>query len=351
MNLVESLLHALKANGARQIFGIPGDFALPYFKHHRGIQDPAALHALARAGRGIRGRCVGEDRWQSLGVAAVTYGAGRTQHDQLNRRGLRRESRPWSCSPAGRARGSRVRGCCLHHQAKSLDSQYQHLRGDHLRPARASTTPRARRPTSRACSASCLKPLGARCTSRSRATWSNVSCAPVVPALAAAADFDAGRARRLRRRGVGNASPAREAPGADDRRRGAPLPAGGEGGATSRAGSAIPVVTCFMGRGLLADSGGAPARRHLHGRGGPARGDRSSSRSSDGLCMLGVILCGHQLRGLGEEDRHEEDASSRLQRPTCAIGYHAYSHDIPLAALVERPPRAHCRTREKTAGR
>jgi indolepyruvate decarboxylase len=32
MNLTESLLHALKDHGARQIFGIPGDFALPYFR-------------------------------------------------------------------------------------------------------------------------------------------------------------------------------------------------------------------------------------------------------------------------------------------------------------------------------
>ena len=32
MNLTESLLQALKANGARQIFGIPGDFALPFFR-------------------------------------------------------------------------------------------------------------------------------------------------------------------------------------------------------------------------------------------------------------------------------------------------------------------------------
>ena len=31
MNLAESLLHALRAHGARQIFGIPGDFALPFF--------------------------------------------------------------------------------------------------------------------------------------------------------------------------------------------------------------------------------------------------------------------------------------------------------------------------------
>ncbi len=32
MQLGEALLHALKAHGAREVFGIPGDFALPFFK-------------------------------------------------------------------------------------------------------------------------------------------------------------------------------------------------------------------------------------------------------------------------------------------------------------------------------
>ena len=32
MNLTESSLHALKAHGVRLIFGIPGHFALPYFR-------------------------------------------------------------------------------------------------------------------------------------------------------------------------------------------------------------------------------------------------------------------------------------------------------------------------------
>ena len=32
MNLSEVLLHALKEHGAREIFGIPGDYALPFFK-------------------------------------------------------------------------------------------------------------------------------------------------------------------------------------------------------------------------------------------------------------------------------------------------------------------------------
>ena len=32
MNIAESLLAALKKQGAREIFGVPGDFALPFFK-------------------------------------------------------------------------------------------------------------------------------------------------------------------------------------------------------------------------------------------------------------------------------------------------------------------------------
>ncbi len=32
MQLGEALLHAPKAHGAREVFGIPGDFALPFFK-------------------------------------------------------------------------------------------------------------------------------------------------------------------------------------------------------------------------------------------------------------------------------------------------------------------------------
>ena len=31
-NLTQALLHALKARGATEIFGIPGDFALPLFR-------------------------------------------------------------------------------------------------------------------------------------------------------------------------------------------------------------------------------------------------------------------------------------------------------------------------------
>jgi len=49
MNLSEALLHALKEHGAREIFGIPGDYALPFFKvvdaHRPAAVDPGAQPA------------------------------------------------------------------------------------------------------------------------------------------------------------------------------------------------------------------------------------------------------------------------------------------------------------------
>ena len=62
MQLAESLLHALKAHGAREIFGIPGDFVLPCYKvietsrilpHFELSHEPAvgfAADAAARTG-------------------------------------------------------------------------------------------------------------------------------------------------------------------------------------------------------------------------------------------------------------------------------------------------------------
>ena len=73
--LAEQLLLALKGYGAKEIFGIPGDFVLPFFKEIEayGIlplytlsHEPAIGFAADAAGR-YHG---------TLGVACITYGAG-----------------------------------------------------------------------------------------------------------------------------------------------------------------------------------------------------------------------------------------------------------------------------------
>src|SRR3979490_1683304 len=73
--LAVALLQALKDHGAREIFGIPGDFVLPLFKvieesrilpHFTLSHEPAVGFAADAAARSHPG----------LGVAVVTYGAG-----------------------------------------------------------------------------------------------------------------------------------------------------------------------------------------------------------------------------------------------------------------------------------
>ena len=94
MNVSEALLHALKAAGAGQIFGIPGDFALPFFKAvgesrilplYTLSHEPAVGFAADAAARTAGG----------LGVAAVTYGAG--AFNLVNRVAgrMRKRSRWW----------------------------------------------------------------------------------------------------------------------------------------------------------------------------------------------------------------------------------------------------------------
>ena len=64
MNLTESLLHALVDHGARQIFGIPGDFALPYFRiiEQTGILPLHTLSDRPRVDIAYGGSCTAGKR-------------------------------------------------------------------------------------------------------------------------------------------------------------------------------------------------------------------------------------------------------------------------------------------------
>ena len=89
MNLTQQLLLALKARGATEVFGIPGDFALPLF----GAIEKAAilpLHTLSHEpGLGFAADAAARVRG-GLGVAAVTYGAGALNMINPRRQRLRR---------------------------------------------------------------------------------------------------------------------------------------------------------------------------------------------------------------------------------------------------------------------
>ena len=75
MNLATALLHGLKDYGAAEIFGIPGDFALPFFKviEESGILP---LYTLTHEpGVGFAADAAARFHYRPS-VAAVTYGVG-----------------------------------------------------------------------------------------------------------------------------------------------------------------------------------------------------------------------------------------------------------------------------------
>ena len=121
MHLGEALLLALKHCGAREIFGIPGDFVLPFFDviEQSAIlplytlsHEPAVGFAADAAARiGAR-----------PGVAVVTYGAGAL--NMVNAVALAfAEKSPLIVISGAPGKHESGFGLLLHHQVKCLDSQ------------------------------------------------------------------------------------------------------------------------------------------------------------------------------------------------------------------------------------
>lgn len=119
--LAGSLLQGLKDHGARELFGIPGDFVLPFFKvieesgilpHYTLSHEPAVGFAADGAARYHSG----------LGVAVVTFGAG--AFNLVNAiTGAYAERSPVVVIAGAPGAGERLSGFVLHHQARSVDTQ------------------------------------------------------------------------------------------------------------------------------------------------------------------------------------------------------------------------------------
>jgi indolepyruvate decarboxylase len=119
--LATSLLQGLKDHGARELFGIPGDFVLPFFKvieesgilpHYTLSHEPAVGFAADAAARYHSG----------LGVAVVTFGAG--AFNLVNAiAGAYAERSPVVVIAGAPGADERVSGFVLHHQARSVGTQ------------------------------------------------------------------------------------------------------------------------------------------------------------------------------------------------------------------------------------
>ena len=322
MNLARQLLTALKDYGVKEIFGIPGDFALPLFKviEESNIlplytlsHEPAVGFAADAAAR----------FHTRPSVAAVTYGAGAL--NMVNPiAAAYAEKSPVIVISGGPGQADRSTGLLVHHQAKQLHSQvqvYKEVTCDQALLDNPSQAPEQ------------LARVLGNCIIESRPVYIEVPrdqvtqpCDPV-PILppTAACDTDALNACTAE---IIDALGRARAPvlmvGVETRRYGLEQ----EVALLSRK-LGIPVVTTFMGKGLLA---GQPV--DLRGTYMGMAGDQSLTQlveSSDGLFLLGVLLSDTNF-GISEK-KIDLRKTILACDGSVSLGFHIYP-DIPLRELV-----------------
>ena len=319
-NLSLVLLEALKQHGADALFGLPGDFVLPFFRHaeQSGILP---LHTLSHE-PGVGFAADGAARYRG-GPGVVTYGAGAL--NLVNAvAGAYAEKVPLvviSGAPGALERG---KGLLLHHQSRSLESQlaiFREITCDQVVLDDAREAP--------ALIARALR----HCLSQSRPVYIELPrdmvdapCAPVTPLPPPAWDPDAVQAcaREVLRR-LGAASRPLLLVGIEIRRAGVERKV-----AQLARRLRIPVATTLMGRGLLAGQDAPLLGTYLGVAGDPAV--TRAVEEADALLMLGVLLSDTNF---GVSARKIDMRGSILALDgQVALGHHVYP-GIPIGALLD----------------
>ncbi|KQV90319.1 indolepyruvate/phenylpyruvate decarboxylase [Massilia sp. Root351] len=322
MNLSTSLLQALKAYGARELFGLPGDFVLPFFQqaeqaaalplytlsHEPGVGF--AADAAARYGGG-------------LGVAVITYGAGALNMVNAVAASYAEKVPLVVISGAPGAR-ERSNGFLLHHQTRSLDSQlaiFREITCDQVVLDNAAEAP------------ALIARALANCVAQSRPVYIELPrdmvaapCAPVPVLPPPAADPDAVRAcaaEVLRR--LSDARRPLLLVGIEIRRYGIEHKV-----ARLAQLLRVPVATTIMGRGLLADEDAPLLGTYLGVAGDPAV--TRAVEEADALLMLGVLLSDTNF-GVSARKIDMRGSIQALDGQV-ALGHHVYP-GIPLEALID----------------
>jgi indolepyruvate decarboxylase len=322
MNLAESLLTALRDHGARQVFGIPGDFVLQFFKvvEESGILP---LHTLSHepsvgfaADAAARIGC-------APGVAVVTYGAGAL--NMVNPvAAAYAEKSPLVVVSGAPGRNEGRSGLLLHHQVKRLDSQFEIYR--EITCDQALLDDPARAPDR-------IARVLRSCIEQSRPVYFEFprslvfdECEPVrrLPESAFDAEAVAACADEIMERIEGAARPVMMV-GVEVRRY----------GIESRVAELarrlhVPVVTSFMGRGLLAGSQVPVLGTYLGLTAHPDVG--RPVEESDCLLLFGVTMSDTNF-GVSEGRVDYRNSILAVDR-SVSMGFHRYGN-IPLAALVD----------------
>jgi len=338
MNVGESLLHALRDHGAQQVFGIPGDFVLPFFKV---VEESAILPLYTLSHEPSVGFAADAAARVSCapGVAAVTYGAGALNMVNPVAAAYAEKSPLVVISGAPGQRESRG-GMLLHHQVKRLDSQfaiYREITCDQASLHDPASAPRE------------IARVLHSCLTQSRPVYFELPrdvvfepCARVqrlpeagfdAEAVAACADEIMERLRRAARPvmmvGVEVRRFGLEARVAELARR-----------------MHVPVVTSFMGRGLLANCDVPVVGTYLGLTAHPEVGQ--PVEESDCLLLFGVIV----------SDTNFGVSEGRIDARRCVLaadravtmGFHRYGN-VPLAALVDELTRRLSDQSPRSAGR
>ncbi|MDJ0613675.1 MAG: indolepyruvate/phenylpyruvate decarboxylase [Rhizobiaceae bacterium] len=323
MKLAHALLEALKHYGAGEIFGIPGDFALPFFKEIEATgtlplytlsHEPAVGFAADAAAR-YRG---------TIGIACVTYGAGALNMVNPVATAYSEKS-PLVVISGAPGTDERNFSFGLHHQVKHLDSQMMIMKEVTCAQCVLDDPDTAPQEIARVLTAArrMARPVyielprnmvGAEVNPVPGFTPSEPDMDAVTAAAKATLDL------------LEKASSPALMLGVEIRRFGL------EHAVTKLAEKlGIPAVTSFMGRGILAETGAPVAGTYLGLAG--EENVRQLIERSDGLLMLGVIMSdtnfGVSKRELDmRQTVHAIDGEIRFP-------HHLYPN-VPISAFVEK---------------
>ena len=320
-SLATVLLQALKDHGAREIFGIPGDFVLPLFKvieesrilpHFTLSHEPAVGFAADAAARYHLG----------LGVAVVTYGAG--AFNLVNAvAGAYAERSPVVVIAGAPGARDRAAGFMLHHQARTIDTQLAVFREVTCDQAVLNDPASAPAEIARVLRSARERALPVYIEFPRDMVAAQVEPVPVLPRRGADPDALAECADEIVARLAAAKSPVIMVDveirryGIEDRV------------AELARRLALPVVTTFMGRGLLQ---GCDALLGTYVGSAGAADVSAVVDQADLALLLGVILCDTNF-ALSQQlvaPRQSVLATDRTVR----IGHHVYP-DVPLDDLVE----------------
>src|SRR5262249_51453683 len=320
--LATALLHGLKDHGAREIFGLPGDFVLPLFK---AIEDTGILpHYTLSHEPGIGFAADAAARYNcGLGVAVVTYGAG--AFNLVNAvAGAYAERSPVVVVAGAPGARERASGFMLHHQARALDSQLAVFREITCDQAVLDDPATAPGDIARVLRNARELSLPVYLELPRDMVGAVAAPVPVLPRRAADAGALAECAEEILQR-LARAKSAAIIVDVEIRRYGL------EDRVAALARTlGLPVVTTFMGRGLLDGAGDVLSGTYLGAAGDPAV--TALVEDADMLLLLGVILSDTNF-ALSQR-RLDPRATVLAIGRTVRVRHEVYP-DLPLEALVD----------------